>query len=254
MNIKLYGIVTAVIVTGVIGMMYIMPSAEAASHSIYDTSANKKIFPYLDQFDQYSSKSTVYEGYGKDLTTEEWIDFLKHGGFSRPLCLYSAETYNCTWRGALYWDYCEHHDEHWGHVVHQWYGDKYNRITEYHFVKYCERLIDTALYANELFTSNIIQSDIITKLEADINEKNDRITSLESKADELVLIEKNASTLQEKIDKKNTQLENKNKRINNLQGQIKDNTSGIRDLIDTLKADPNTSTDDILEALKRLLQ
>ena len=262
MNVKLYGIIAAVIVTGVIGMMYTMPSAEATNHFIYQPPYDK-IYQHLDQFNQYSDKSTVYEGYGKDLTTEEWIDFIKLGGFSRPLCIYGVTPYKCTWYGASYFDYCENLDEHWQSMVYWWINNKTGAHYEstYHIVKYCETLIDNASYANELFISNMVQKDTITKLEADINEKDDRITGLESKIGELVTIEKNASILQEKIDKKNTQLENKNKRITNLQEErnglqdkIKDNKAAIRDLIRTLNADPNTSTDDILEALKKLLE
>ena len=274
MNAKLYCTIAAVIATGVIGTMYTIPSAEAAGHFLHEKPYDK-IYQYLDQFDQYDNPTTIYEGYGKVLTTEEWIDFFKLGGFSIPLCLYSAETYNCTWRGALYWDYCEHHDEHWGSVVHQWYGDKYNRITEYHFVKYCERLIDTVLYANELFITNMVQKDMIAKLETDINEKNNRITGLESKIGELILIEKAHGELIEELDQKNKLIDNKNKRIDNLRedrrnledlaekrldkihnfkGIITETNTSIQDLIDMLEADPNTSTDDILEALRKLLK
>ena len=253
MNIKLYGIVTAVIVTGVIGLMYIMPSAEASTEHGYSVFRDER---------GYDNESKIYDEYGKDFTTEDWIKHLRgtgygDNGFRVPICFLISPSENpnddCYWtdqivygkrhfcNGLYTWSY--YNFSAYAIDMIEWYCDKYAwAATKYSSV------------VEDIYNSKMILENTITRLEADVNEKNDRITGLESKMGELVLLEKNASTLQEKIDKKNTQLENKNKRINNLQGQIKDNKSGIRDIIDTLKADPNTSTDDILEALKKLLQ
>ncbi len=214
-----------------------------------------------------------------DLTTEEWIDFLKNGGLSRPVCLYD-KAYKCTWSRDYGWfekyDKCENYESRLELEYHvNETSSIMGHVGRHHTEYYCEALIDYALYANELFISNITQNDTITKLETDINEKNTRITGLESKIGELVLIEKSHGELLEKLDKKNKLIDNKNNRIDNLRdelkqsqnladkrldriqnlkGQLDDNNTTIQDLIDMLQADPNTSTDDILEALKKILQ
>lgn len=289
MNLKLYCAIAAVIASGAIGMMYITPSAEAASirwtYLIYHDllpmwmphthdgkgDYDKHQFPKYDYVRVYDDLPTSddYTSYGTfDAYQACWDAYLTNGNG------YRLSNINAT-QQALY-NYCSSEAL-----------ELRSKLRFHH---------DMSIIINEL-------KNRITELETDTNEKNTRITGLESKISELVLIEKahqelvekfdqknntiqNQETtiadlqtaitdLRDKVDKKNNLIDNKNNRIDNLRDELKQsqnladkrldriqnlkdkqdvtNTS-IQDLIDMLQADPDKSTDDILDVLNKILQ